>query len=127
MWRSGPTGLSGCGSQLLVREVRARKLPAAHPGPACTPLPASAGEASGGTLKTLERADGESLQAGWYSADVSKLKREIPLRAPDILPLIELASAWKACQAVGGAYHHLPLVVPHPLLSLSVLAVSREE
>lgn len=66
------------------------------------------------------------MQAGWYSADVAKLQRELPLRAPDILPLLELATAWKAREAVGGAYCHLPLVVPHPLLSLSVLAVSRE-
>ena len=55
-----------------------------------------------------------------------KLQRELPLRAPDILPLIELATAWKAREAVGGAYCRRPLLVPHPLLSLSVLAVSRE-
>lgn len=127
MWRSVSTTLYGCASQSLVREGHAQGVPAAPPPALPHPPPACTGEASGGTLKTPERADGESLQAGWYSADVNKLRSEIPLRAPDILPLIELATAWQSHQAVGGAYHHLPLVVPHPLLSLSVLAVRREE
>ncbi|NXX81575.1 NUD18 phosphatase, partial [Urocolius indicus] len=52
---------------------------------------------TGGTLKTLEEADAESLQATWWAGDPSAL----PLRAPDILPLLDLASR----------YRHSP---PHP-------------
>ena len=116
------------GHWCVVESIQAQTVPAAplH-GPGLPLPPACAGEVIGGALKTPERADGESLQAGWYSSDVAKLQREIPLRVPDILPLIELATAWKNRQAVGGAYHHLPLAVPHTLLSLSVLAVSRDQ
>lgn len=126
MLRSKSTAaLSGCGSRSLVRGAVHAHTDSAS---SCTPLPlVCAGEVTGGALKIPERADRESLQAGWYSADVAKLQREIPLRVPDILPLIELATAWKARQAVGGAYHHLPLAVPHPLLSLSALVVSRDQ
>ncbi|XP_061871845.1 8-oxo-dGDP phosphatase NUDT18 [Colius striatus] len=53
---------------------------------------------TGGTLKTLEEADTESLQATWWAGDLSAL----PLRAPDILPLLDLASR----------YRHSPLHPP---------------
>ncbi|NXL65834.1 NUD18 phosphatase, partial [Chordeiles acutipennis] len=46
---------------------------------------------TGGTLKTLEEADAESLQAVWWSGD----PRALPLRALDILPLLELASHYR--------------------------------
>lgn len=52
---------------------------------------------TGGTLKTLAEADSESLQAAWWAGD----PRALPLRAPDILPLLDLAAR----------YHRSP---PHP-------------
>ncbi|KAM6235054.1 8-oxo-dGDP phosphatase NUDT18 [Porphyrio hochstetteri] len=46
---------------------------------------------TGGTLKTLEEADAESLQAVWWAGDPSAL----PLRALDILPLLDLAARYR--------------------------------
>ncbi|NWS78649.1 NUD18 phosphatase, partial [Crotophaga sulcirostris] len=46
---------------------------------------------TGGTLKTLEEADAESLQATWWAGDPCSL----PLRALDILPLLELAARYR--------------------------------
>ncbi|NWQ84425.1 NUD18 phosphatase, partial [Columbina picui] len=46
---------------------------------------------TGGTLKTPEEADAESLQATWWPGD----PRALPLRAPDILPLLDLASRYR--------------------------------
>ncbi|NXW91620.1 NUD18 phosphatase, partial [Alopecoenas beccarii] len=46
---------------------------------------------TGGTLKTLEEADAESLQATWWPGD----PRALPLRAPDILPLLDLAARYR--------------------------------
>ncbi|NXY88284.1 NUD18 phosphatase, partial [Alcedo cyanopectus] len=46
---------------------------------------------TGGTLKTLEEADAESLQATWWAGD----PRALPLRAPDILPLLDLATRYR--------------------------------
>lgn len=46
---------------------------------------------TGGTLKTLDKADAESLQATWWSGD----PRSLPLRAPDILPLLDLAARYR--------------------------------
>ncbi|NWR58847.1 NUD18 phosphatase, partial [Bucorvus abyssinicus] len=46
---------------------------------------------TGGTLKTLEEADAESLQATWWAGD----PRALPLRAPDILPLLDLAARYR--------------------------------
>lgn len=46
---------------------------------------------TGGTLKTLEQADTESLQATWWPGD----PRSLPLRSLDILPLLDLASHYR--------------------------------
>ncbi|NXG02831.1 NUD18 phosphatase, partial [Sakesphorus luctuosus] len=46
---------------------------------------------AGGTLKTLEEADAESLQATWWSGD----PRELPLRSLDILPVLDLATRYR--------------------------------
>ncbi|XP_057268588.1 8-oxo-dGDP phosphatase NUDT18 [Pezoporus wallicus] len=50
---------------------------------------------TGGTLKTLAEADAESLQAAWCAGD----PRALPLRAPDILPLLDLAARFRRCPA----------------------------
>ncbi|NXK89004.1 NUD18 phosphatase, partial [Formicarius rufipectus] len=46
---------------------------------------------AGGTLKTLEEADAESLQATWWSGD----PRALPLRSLDILPVLDLATRYR--------------------------------
>ncbi|NWI54301.1 NUD18 phosphatase, partial [Calyptomena viridis] len=46
---------------------------------------------TGGTLKTLEEADAESLQATWWSGD----PRALPLRSLDILPVLDLATRYR--------------------------------
>lgn len=58
----------------------------------------------GGILKTLKEADAESLQAGWYP----RISLPSPLRAHDILYLIELAAKYHQ-----QARH--PLVLPQEL------------
>ncbi|XP_004630694.1 8-oxo-dGDP phosphatase NUDT18 [Octodon degus] len=59
---------------------------------------------TGGTLKTLKEADAESLQAVWYP----RIALPSPLRAHDILHLIELAAQYH--QQAGH-----PLVLPQEL------------
>lgn len=46
---------------------------------------------TGGTLKSLEQADAESLQATWWPGDPGSL----PLRSRDILPVLELAARYR--------------------------------
>ncbi|RMB90939.1 hypothetical protein DUI87_32537 [Hirundo rustica rustica] len=50
---------------------------------------------TGGTLKTLEAADAESLQATWWPGD----PRSLPLRSPDILPVLDLAARYRRSPA----------------------------
>ncbi|NXD32529.1 NUD18 phosphatase, partial [Spelaeornis formosus] len=50
---------------------------------------------TGGTLKTLEDADAESLQATWWRGD----PRSLPLRSLDILPVLELAARYRRSPA----------------------------
>ncbi|XP_066495244.1 8-oxo-dGDP phosphatase NUDT18 [Tiliqua scincoides] len=49
-------------------------------------------QATGGTLKTLQEADAESLQAQWWDRESPAL----PLRARDIVPLMDLALQYRA-------------------------------
>ncbi|KAM3659281.1 8-oxo-dGDP phosphatase NUDT18 [Ammospiza nelsoni] len=51
--------------------------------------------ATGGTLKTLQDADSESLQATWWRGD----PRSLPLRSADILPVLELAARYRRSPA----------------------------
>lgn len=69
---------------------------------------------TGGTLKTLEEADAESLQATWWAGD----PRALPLRAPDILPLLDLAARYRRSPP------HAPMLpqdLPCALLCLRLL------
>ncbi|XP_061449218.1 8-oxo-dGDP phosphatase NUDT18 [Rhineura floridana] len=50
---------------------------------------------TGGTLKTLQDADAESLQAQWWNRETPHL----PLRAWDIIPLMDLALQYQASPA----------------------------
>ncbi|KAJ6658633.1 hypothetical protein lerEdw1_019793 [Lerista edwardsae] len=52
-------------------------------------------EATGGTLKTLQEKDAESLQAQWWDRKAPAL----PLRSQDIVPLMDLALQYRASPA----------------------------
>ncbi|KFO71535.1 8-oxo-dGDP phosphatase NUDT18, partial [Cuculus canorus] len=69
---------------------------------------------TGGTLKTLEAADAESLQATWWAGDPCALL----LRALDILPLLDLAIRYRR-----SAPHPptLPQELPCALICLRLL------
>uniref|UniRef100_A0A8C3KFZ2 Uncharacterized protein n=1 Tax=Calidris pygmaea TaxID=425635 RepID=A0A8C3KFZ2_9CHAR len=69
---------------------------------------------TGGTLKTLEEADAESLQATWWPGDPCAL----PLRALDILPLLDLAARYRRNPPHPPT---LPQELPCPLLCLRLL------
>ncbi|XP_051496890.1 8-oxo-dGDP phosphatase NUDT18 [Apus apus] len=71
---------------------------------------------TGGTLKTLEEADAESLQATWWAGD----PRALPLRALDILPLLDLAARYRRSPPHPPT---LPQHLPCPLLCLRILVV----
>ncbi|XP_069473839.1 8-oxo-dGDP phosphatase NUDT18 [Ambystoma mexicanum] len=60
-------------------------------------------ETTGGTLKTTEEADAESLQATWWDRITS-----LSLRASDILPLIDLALQYQD-------HPSHPLTLPHQI------------
>uniref|UniRef100_A0A8C5RSG0 Receptor accessory protein 4 n=1 Tax=Laticauda laticaudata TaxID=8630 RepID=A0A8C5RSG0_LATLA len=64
---------------------------------------------TGGTLKSLQQADAESLQARWWDRESPAL----PLRSRDILPLMDLALRYRA-----GPRH--PPVLPAELPCASV-------
>lgn len=70
-------------------------------------------------MKTTAEADKESLQAGWFSSDVSKLRHEVELRAPDILPLIKHSKEWYGSRPFVG----LPSLVGHVSQSLRLVMV----
>ncbi|XP_068776813.1 8-oxo-dGDP phosphatase NUDT18 isoform X2 [Struthio camelus] len=69
---------------------------------------------TGGTLKTLQDADAESLQATWWAGEPSAL----PLRAPDILPLLELAARYRRSPSHPAT---LPQELPCALICLRLL------
>ncbi|NXD72312.1 NUD18 phosphatase, partial [Eolophus roseicapillus] len=69
---------------------------------------------TGGTLKTLAEADAESLQAAWWAGD----PRALPLRAPDILPLLDLAARYRRSPPHPPT---LPQELPCALLCLRLL------
>lgn len=73
-------------------------------------------EATGGELKTPARADAESLQAKWVAEP-----EQLPLRATDLLPLVEQARARKSASR-----RHpdlMPAPRPHTLNLLRLVAV----
>ncbi|XP_062452862.1 8-oxo-dGDP phosphatase NUDT18 [Rhea pennata] len=69
---------------------------------------------TGGTLKTLQDADAESLQAAWWPGELSAL----PLRAPDILPLLDLAARYRRSPSHPAT---LPQELPCALICLRLL------
>lgn len=77
-------------------------------------------------MKTPAEADGESLQAGWFNR---KGLSEVHLRAPDILPLIDVGRKWVAMTEGRRPEVALPVEVGHVSTSfrLVILYSSGEE
>ena len=78
------------------------------------------GHITGGSLKTLDQADRESMQANWWPADVNKLQKEVPLRAEDMLSLIDAGRQWYERKP----FHSLPVDVAHVSSSLRLVLVN---
>lgn len=80
------------------------------------------GHVTGGSLKTTAQQDKESLQAKWCSVELIKSGRKgFPLRASDILPLIDLAV--KCRNSPSPSVTLMPVVKPHTKLLLRVVFI----
>ena len=83
------------------------------------------GHIVGGSLKTLEEADKESLQAQWFTFEEQHLP---PLRGDDILDLIELAKKWYAgCRSGCAPHRALPVHIGHTSSSIRFIAVHEDK
>ena len=83
------------------------------------------GHIVGGALKTLDKADKESLQAQWFTFDEQHLPQ---LRGDDILKLIQLASQWYAgCRSGCAPHRTLPVHTGHTSSSIRIIGVYRDE
>lgn len=69
------------------------------------------GKITGGRLKTIKDQDKESLEAGWHSID--HVRSGLPLRAPDILPLIKFTIGWNQTKKSDPIFSILPQNIPH--------------
>lgn len=78
---------------------------------------------AGGELKTVAKADSESLQASWVE-DVQTLS----LRCKDILPVIERARLYHST-ATSQPWHPavLPALRAHPKLLLRIVTIIRKK
>ena len=78
------------------------------------------GHITGGSLRTLDQADSETMQANWWPADTDKLQKEAPLRARDMLSLINAGRQWYERKP----FHSLPADVAHVSSSLRLVVVN---
>ena len=78
------------------------------------------GHITGGRLKTLDQADNETMQANWWPADTDKLQKELPLRARDMLSLINAGKQWYENKP----FHSLPVDVAHVSSSFRLVLVN---
>ncbi|XP_023238653.1 8-oxo-dGDP phosphatase NUDT18-like [Centruroides sculpturatus] len=80
------------------------------------------GDITGGELKTVAKADAESLQASWIK-DIDQLS----LRAFDIIPLIEKTRTYYK-NKFNGMWHNpiLPALCPHNCLLLRLVIIIRK-
>lgn len=76
------------------------------------------GNITGGSLKTPDQADKESLQANWFTVDTDKLSELVLLRTSDILPLIDAGRKW---YERGKPFSGLPVNVGHVSASLRLV------
>lgn len=82
-------------------------------------LTQSIGHIIGGSLRTLDQADSETMQANWWTADLDKLQREVPLRAHDMLSLIGAGKKWYGSKS----FSRLPADVSHVSSSVRLVLV----
>ena len=75
---------------------------------------------TGGELKSTERADKESLQAGWF--DLKSYAHTLELRPGKIIPLVETCYNW--LEKKGRIY--LPGSVPYDTLLIRLVCLSGE-
>ena len=74
----------------------------------------------GGTLKTFKKQDKESLQAKWWPlAEIRRGNPNLPLRATDMLHLVEKAMENRKAQIKPDLL--LPTVNPHKQILLKVI------
>ena len=78
------------------------------------------GHITGGSLRTLDQADDETMQANWWTTDINKLQREIPLRGADMLSLISAGKQWYESRP----FSSLPVDVSHVSLSVRLVLAS---
>ena len=80
---------------------------------------------TGGTLKTLEDKDEESLQGKWCPLDdVKRENPDLPLRATDILALLDTTIKYK--QEDPKPHPVLPVLNPHNKLLLRSVFISHD-
>ena len=75
------------------------------------------GHVTGGSLKTLDQADEESLQANWFAADTDQLPEMVRLRAPNFLHLIDIGKKWHESKP----FSSLPVNVGHVSVSVRLV------
>ena len=80
---------------------------------------------TGGTLKTLDDQDEESLQGKWCPLeDVKPENPDLPLRATDILALLDTAVKYR--ESKEKPHPVLPVLNPHKKLLLRTVFVSHD-
>ncbi|XP_074646726.1 8-oxo-dGDP phosphatase NUDT18-like [Tubulanus polymorphus] len=86
------------------------------------------GQITGGTLKTKDKGDKESLQAKWCSMnDINMGKHgSVPLRGNDILPLIKMANDYRTESLSERHRHNLPVINAHRQLVLRLVIIHTE-
>ena len=76
---------------------------------------------TGGELKSKERADEESLQAGWF--DLKSYSITLNMRAFDVIPLIDCTQKWLMDE---DRLQYLPALLPYKLFIVRIVCVSKE-
>ena len=73
----------------------------------------------GGELKGVDKADKESIQAGWF--DVKNYTVELNLRAWDIIPLIDRTQKWLL---EGNKLHYRPGLIPYKVFIVRLVCIA---
>ncbi|XP_078685903.1 8-oxo-dGDP phosphatase NUDT18-like [Branchiostoma floridae x Branchiostoma belcheri] len=79
------------------------------------------GTVTGGKLKTPAEADGESLQACWCSVQDVRTESDMPIRAKDIFPIIDLAVQHQSTPESQKPPCVLPVLQAHKFVSLRLV------
>lgn len=84
------------------------------------------GNVTGGELKKINDADKESMEAGWFKPH-KIFSHSIPLRAPDIIPLIKSTLKWEEMKKRDPSFISLPVPLPHKRITIEVVLVSHDD